>query len=751
MFTGSFLESQQDCKVVIEDAEHKHLMVVLDYLYSGRIGLNDQNVMPVSALANRYEVLPLMAQCEGYMKWRLNPSNVCQHLLAAEEHRVPKAAALALDYLAVHFDEACCACDGISYGAVHHDSSGDFYSLGGDTVLHVLQHDGLTVDEETVFLAVDGWAKAWKRRQSIRGATPNYAVGRYPPQSVAESSETVALCRTTTANRDTSSSARVDRSARDTDEGRRRPPHARQGKKDEKDEKDEKHEKHEKRKDCSSVSSVNSTTTLRGTGSPSVSTDKNLGGPNGRGPSNMGSGRVCGGGGIGCSGDVMDTAVAGRRSRSTISSSNGSCANDGLPIPPFPVAANAAVAISAAAAAGAAAAARRNAEERQPTTAALSGLVTCFRGTHADEPGQSSPESTRPASPSLHPEARVVGVSGRDDSGDGSKDGGDLMLGGVSEKPRRGTAASATHRVLQRRASGSAAGPGGRREQATGGTLERAASFSHPPSPPEPSARSVRREDAVVVGSRNVNVSSSRMDAGADARKVEESSKVKMEAMDTMASMPQEERAFVDELLMEVRFPLISTRFLCQVVEKSPAMSGSRVAQRLLHEAYRFQAIRPDGTDVDDLFPGNHRVKYRGNERVLFGEGDGCIGTVDDYSSSLSEVHLVENVKRRDEKYWLPGQPEEAYFCVRLDRVRRITKFRYQNRYSEEFEVAVRRTRREEWQVIVPRQQSGGHKDVKELDLTRKRVKARHVKISLRGRKRSCYNTSCYWVELLGF
>lgn len=54
-------------------------------------------------------------------------------------------------------------------------------------------------------------------------------------------------------------------------------------------------------------------------------------------------------------------------------------------------------------------------------------------------------------------------------------------------------------------------------------------------------------------------------------------------------------------------------------------------------------------------------------------------------------------------------------------------------------------------QVIVPRQPSGGHKDVKELDLMRKRVKARHVKISLRGRKRSCYNTSVYWTELLGF
>lgn len=32
----------------------------------------------------------------------------------------------------------------------------------------------------------------------------------------------------------------------------------------------------------------------------------------------------------------------------------------------------------------------------------------------------------------------------------------------------------------------------------------------------------------------------------------------------------------------------------------------------------------------------------------------------------MMQVHLVENVKQRDEKYWLPGQPEEAYFCVRV-------------------------------------------------------------------------------------
>lgn len=35
------------------------------------------------------------------------------HLLSAEEHRVPKAAAFALEYLAVHFDEVGSAKQGV--------------------------------------------------------------------------------------------------------------------------------------------------------------------------------------------------------------------------------------------------------------------------------------------------------------------------------------------------------------------------------------------------------------------------------------------------------------------------------------------------------------------------------------------------------------------------------------------------------------------------------------------------------------
>lgn len=54
-------------------------------------------------------------------------------------------------------------------------------------------------------------------------------------------------------------------------------------------------------------------------------------------------------------------------------------------------------------------------------------------------------------------------------------------------------------------------------------------------------------------------------------------------------------------------------------------------------------------------------------------------------------------------------------------------------------------------QVNVPQRVSGGHKDIQGIDGTRTRVSARHVKILLRGRKRSCCNNPCYWIEYFRF
>lgn len=75
------------------------------------------------------------------------------------------------------------------------------------------------------------------------------------------------------------------------------------------------------------------------------------------------------------------------------------------------------------------------------------------------------------------------------------------------------------------------------------------------------------------------------------------------------------------------------------------------------------------------------------------------------YAACYDRVMVILLYSAKYECHSFPPPPPGPPTCVgrsgwaQLDRVRRITKFRFQNRYSEEFEVAVRRTLREEWQV----------------------------------------------------
>ena len=214
-------------------------------------------------------------------------------------------------------------------------------------------------------------------------------------------------------------------------------------------------------------------------------------------------------------------------------------------------------AASAAIAAGEPAAARRRTEEERkaggkPLTSATADAVGPEMSSHggrADdttgEPG--SGDSCRSTSPAFT--ASALGASGVSRRGAH----GQLPTAVVGEHCRKGAAAAAPggtgREALQRRASVSAAD-----EEDRGGCMGRvvgrAASFSHPPPPPP------APESSSVAHSRGSPLAiDSSHDAGNEALKT---------TATTITSMPAEERAFVDELLMEIRFPLISTSFLCQ-------------------------------------------------------------------------------------------------------------------------------------------------------------------------------------------
>lgn len=248
---------------------------------------------------------------------------------------------------------------------------------------------------------------------------------------------------------------------------------------------------------------------------------------------------------------------------------------DGPSMAPLAVVATAAPTVSAPAvsaatvaraAAGAGAAARKAQQEQHavgqgPLIAAASAAAasTATTTAAAAAAANASTDDTTglPSSPDFAcftpptPTA-AAGIGGRGCSGSV----GQLLTMAVGEEAGKGKAGGTVRGLPQRRAGGPAEGTE-RRGRCARRELEPGASF--PPSPPrlQRSVEDAKKGAAVVVARGSSAAADAVADPGSEASKT-------VEASEAVASMPEEERDSVDGLLEEVRFPLISTSFLCQ-------------------------------------------------------------------------------------------------------------------------------------------------------------------------------------------
>lgn len=156
----------------------------------------------------------------------------------------------------------------------------------------------------------------------------------------------------------------------------------------------------------------------------------------------------------------------------------------------------------------------------------------------------------------------------------------------------------------------------------------------------------------------------------------------------------------------------------------------------------------------DDL-----NISLTGRELLLFGQGEHAersmppVGRVDSSSASMSDLHTIDNISQRDEKYWLPMGAYEAFVCVRFPQPYRITSFAFQNRHSQSFTFEVEsedQASNRRWETVVALAPSGPNKMVREVDVTRSGCIGRRVRLSLTGRTHSSYNPSLFWLEVRG-
>lgn len=238
--------------------------------------------------------------------------------------------------------------------------------------------------------------------------------------------------------------------------------------------------------------------------------------------------------------------------------------------------------------------------------------------------------------------------------------------------------------------------------------------------------------------------------------------------------------AAVARLLPLVRFPLMSTDYLRSVVERHPVIGSMPPTRDLLFEAYRHHATAQGGSrpgSASGTRPGSEgggnddgsdcggpavaagddddedelaavRRRPRGAEVVVFGPDAGMFTTV---SPSISKHYHLNNIRRRDERYWLPATAEKAEIGFKFDQPYRLVSFTLSNRHSCFFQVRYRLNEADQWRVAVPSHPSGPHRHRVTVDLRDgPPVVARHVMVLLKGRASPSYHTSVYWIEVVG-
>ncbi|KZS14979.1 RING canal kelch protein [Daphnia magna] len=141
-----FEESNQN-RIVLQDVDPKALSLLLDYVYSSEIQVNEDNVQTLLPAANLLQMFDVKEACSEFLVTQLHPSNCLGIRAFADLHGCIDLLNLADKYTAQHFSDVV---DGE-----------EFSSLQCQDVIRIISSDKLTVSsEEKVYEAVMNWVNA---------------------------------------------------------------------------------------------------------------------------------------------------------------------------------------------------------------------------------------------------------------------------------------------------------------------------------------------------------------------------------------------------------------------------------------------------------------------------------------------------------------------------------------------------------------------------------------------------------------
>lgn len=145
MFTNGMRESCE-WRVVLREVDPSAMRSLLQYLYTGNVRISQGLVLPLLAVANRFEVITLKECCEEYIMRQLAVVNCCELCVAAERHACERLQSLAIDFVVQNFEKVY--------------ATNGFGILSVGMLRTILSRDDLSVrSEEIVFDAMSRWVE----------------------------------------------------------------------------------------------------------------------------------------------------------------------------------------------------------------------------------------------------------------------------------------------------------------------------------------------------------------------------------------------------------------------------------------------------------------------------------------------------------------------------------------------------------------------------------------------------------------
>ncbi|KAK7794828.1 hypothetical protein R5R35_009395 [Gryllus longicercus] len=143
MFTTGLLEEQQDTVELHAISPHV-LHSLIEFIYSGEIDINQENVQDLMVAADMLELKEVVIGCTEFLKHELHVTNAIGIYRFAEGHNCEELANVAIDFIQCQFPDI--------------SNEEEFYDLPKDQLIMFLSSEHLRVDTEfQVFQAAMRW------------------------------------------------------------------------------------------------------------------------------------------------------------------------------------------------------------------------------------------------------------------------------------------------------------------------------------------------------------------------------------------------------------------------------------------------------------------------------------------------------------------------------------------------------------------------------------------------------------------